>query len=134
MTLRYLTRDDSYVSLQYLFTISKHAITLSLYITKGAMYAAGNTEARSRGKAIRVLLIGLCVRARALACMWVRRRVGVCMSVSACSLANPARNAYAPCCDVICGPSDSTQFFDIISQRCNFRKKAIDHKMCFTFL
>ena len=48
-------------------------------------------------------------------CVRVSQRVGVCMRVHACSLANPACNAYAPCCDVICGPSGSTIFFDIIS-------------------
>jgi hypothetical protein len=30
-------------------------------------------------------------------------------------LANPACNAYAPYCNVICSPSVSTVFFDIIS-------------------
>ena len=48
-------------------------------------------------------------------CMWVPEREGVCMRIRAYSLANPARNAYAPYCDVICGPSMSTIFFDIIS-------------------
>ena len=49
------------------------------------------------------------------ACICVPGRVGVCMRIRAYSLANPARNAYAPYCDVICGPSVSTTFFDIIS-------------------
>jgi hypothetical protein len=42
-------------------------------------------------------------------------RVGVYMRVRACSLADPARNSYAPRCEVICGPYDATIFFDIIS-------------------
>ena len=56
-----------------------------------------------------VLHIGLCVHACACvrACMWVPGRVGVCMPISAYSLANPARNAYAPYCDIIWGPSVS---------------------------
>ena len=54
-----------------------------------------------------------CVRVRA--CMWVRGRVGVCMRINACCFANPACNAYAPYCGVICGPSGSTKFFDVIS-------------------
>jgi hypothetical protein len=35
--------------------------------------------------------------------------------VRACSLAYPACNAYTSYCDVICGPSGFTMFFDIIS-------------------
>jgi hypothetical protein len=35
----------------------------------------------------------------------VPERLGLCMRIRAYSLANPARNAYAPCCDVIYGPS-----------------------------
>ena len=42
-------------------------------------------------------------------------RVGVCMQVHACSLAHTACNWYAPYCDVICGFSGSTIFFDISS-------------------
>jgi hypothetical protein len=49
------------------------------------------------------------------ACMWLPGRVDVCMRIRAYSLANPARNAYAPCCDVNCDPSVSTTFFDVIS-------------------
>ena len=43
--------------------------------------------------------------------------VCVCMPMQACSLAYPACNSYAPYCDVICDPSGSTIFFDIISYR-----------------
>jgi hypothetical protein len=48
-------------------------------------------------------------------CMWVPGCVGVCMRIRAYSLPYPARKAYSPYCDVICGPSVSTIFFDIIS-------------------
>jgi hypothetical protein len=51
-----------------------------------------------------------CVRAR------VRRvpgRMGVCMRVRASSLAYPACNLCAPCCDVICGPPLSAIFFEM---------------------
>jgi hypothetical protein len=37
--------------------------------------------------------------------MWITCRVGLCMRIRACSLANPACNAYALYRDVICGPS-----------------------------
>jgi hypothetical protein len=37
------------------------------------------------------------------------------MHVRECSLAYPACNMYAPYCDIICGPSGSTIFFDITS-------------------
>jgi hypothetical protein len=57
------------------------------------------------------LLVCVCVRA----CMWIPGCVAACMRVRACSLANPACNAYAPYCDVICGPSVSATFVDIIS-------------------
>jgi hypothetical protein len=44
--------------------------------------------------------------------------------------ANPARNAYAPYCDVICVPSVSTPYFSTLShKRCDFRKKFIEYKM-----
>jgi hypothetical protein len=73
----------------------------------------------------------LCACLRVRACMWVPSCVGVCMRISACSLANPARNAYAPYCDVICGPWSPLYF----STRCDFRKKenVIKQKMCFLF-
>jgi hypothetical protein len=48
-------------------------------------------------------------------CMGVPGHVGMCMGIYACSLANPACNAYAPCCDIICGPLVATTFFNIIS-------------------
>jgi hypothetical protein len=57
-----------------------------------------------------------------------------CTCVRACSLAYPARNLYAPYCDVICGLSGSTTFFDIISETHYFRKKSTEHKLCFDFL
>jgi hypothetical protein len=39
------------------------------------------------------------------ACMRVPGSEGMCMRIRAYSLANPARDAYVPYCDVICGPS-----------------------------
>jgi hypothetical protein len=65
----------------------------------------------------------ICVCVRACVRVWLQGSVGVCMRVRACSLANPARNAHAPYCDVICGPSVSTTFFDIISQTVRFSEK-----------
>jgi hypothetical protein len=79
------------------------------------MYVQRNIEARLRiivavAKQY-VLLTGLCVRA----CMWVSGRVGVCMRIRAYTLANPARNVYAPYCEVICGPSVFSIFFGTVS-------------------
>jgi hypothetical protein len=84
------------------------------------MYALRNIEACSRNhccceKAVSIIYWSVCAYLRVRAYMRVPGRVGVCMRISAHSLANPARNAYAPCCHVICGPSVSTKFFDIIS-------------------
>ena len=70
----------------------------------------------------------VCVWARA--CLWLPGSVGVCMLVSACSLAYPAYNAYAPYCEVIFDPSFSTIFSDIISQTEKFSEKIIEHKIC----
>ena len=61
------------------------------------------------GKAINITYLCVCVVA--LACVEERGRV----QVRACSLAYPACNAYAPHCDVICGPSGATKFADIMS-------------------
>ena len=71
-----------------------------------------NNETRSPnhcccGKAISITSFCVCVNAWGCPSAWMR--------VRACSLAYPACNAYAPRCDVICGPSSSTIFFDIIS-------------------
>jgi hypothetical protein len=63
-------------------------------------------------------------------CVCVLGRVGVCIRVRVCSLAHPARNAYAPYCDVICCTPSSTTFFEIISQTARFsEKKVIERKM-----
>jgi hypothetical protein len=75
-----------------------------------------NIEARSRnhycrGKAVSITYLCLCVCGGG----GVPGRVGVYMCVRVCSIAYPARNAYAPYCDVICGPSGSTIYFNIIS-------------------
>ena len=60
-------------------------------------------------------------------CVWVPERVGVCMRISAYSLANPSRNAYAPYRDVA---SRSTLYFStLFHKRCDFRENVIEHKM-----
>ena len=86
--------------------------------TRQAIYVLCKNEARSRiivavekQKKNTYSCVCVCPHARE----HVPGRVGVCMSVHACSLAYPACNAYAPYCDVICGPSSPTTFFDIIS-------------------
>ena len=61
------------------------------------------------------ILVCVYVRARSRAFMRLPGRMGVWMRVRACNLAYPTCNSYAPYCDVICGFSGSTIFFDIIS-------------------
>jgi hypothetical protein len=50
-----------------------------------------------------------------------------------CSLAYPAFNAYAPYCDVICCPSGSTMFLDIIINGAVFGKKLLNVKCVLIF-
>jgi hypothetical protein len=103
-------------------------------ITRQAMYVQSNAEARSRNNSCEkvgsITYFCVCVGMHARACTWVSGRVDVCMRIRACSLANPACNAYAPYCDVICGPSVSATFFDIVINGAIFGKKVIQHKMC----
>ena len=82
-----------------------------------------------RGKAISIIYRSVC------ACVWVPGRMGVCMRIRAFSLVFPARDAYAPYCDVTVGPSVSCVFFDIISHAVRFSEKNVTgHKMCFDIL
>ena len=55
--------------------------------------------------------------------VWLPGRVGVCMPVRARSLTYPECNVYEPYCDVICGPTGSAIFFDIILQTARFSQK-----------
>ena len=105
---------------QFSHTLSqnpKPSTIMTLWFNKTGNVRITNIEARGlllcRGKPINItyLCVCVCVRARAR----VPERVGVCMRVHACSPACPACNAYAPYCDVICGPSGFTIFFEIIS-------------------
>ena len=52
-----------------------------------------------------------------------------CACACECSLAYPPCKAYASYCDVICGFSGSTIFFDIPHKRHDFREKGTEHKM-----
>jgi hypothetical protein len=58
-------------------------------------------------------------RVRQSLLLWKSNKCYICVCagarVRACSLAYQACKSYAPHCDVICGPSGSTIFFDIIS-------------------
>jgi hypothetical protein len=49
-------------------------------------------------------------------CTYMHGRETGRVGVRACNdFSYPVYNAYAPYCDVSCGPSDATIFFDIIS-------------------
>jgi hypothetical protein len=71
-----------------------NAINEVIKQTRQEMYVKRNIFAVEKQQ---ILLTVLCVRA----CMWVAGCEGVCMRISACSLANPACNAYAPYYDVM---------------------------------
>ena len=82
------------------------------------------------GKAISIISGSVCTCLCVCAFMWVHKRLCVCMCISACSPDNPACNAYAPYCYVICGPSVFTLFSKLSHKRHNFRKNIIEHKIC----
>jgi hypothetical protein len=83
-----------------------------------------------RGRATSITYWSVCACLCVRVCMWIPGIVSVCTPIRAHSLANRARNAYAPYCDVICGPPVSTTYLTLYHIRCNFRKKVIEHKMC----
>jgi hypothetical protein len=63
--------------------------------------------------------------------MRVPGRVGVCMRVRVCNLANPARKSYAPYCDVILAPLTQPNFAALSHKQHNLKKKIVtEHKMC----
>ena len=68
--------------------------------------------------------ICVCVCMRVYAYVWVPGLLGLCKRLFACSLAYRAFNAYAPYCDVICGSSCSTIYFDIISSMARFSERS----------
>jgi hypothetical protein len=68
------------------------------------------------------------------ACTWVSKRVDMCVRIRAYSLAIPARNAYAPCCDVICGPLSLHYIFRYcLINSAIFGKKLMNIKCVFLF-
>jgi hypothetical protein len=56
--------------------------------------------------------------------------VGMCMHMCAYSLAYTECDAYAPCCDVICGLLLHHMFRHYFINGMIFGKKVTDHKMC----
>ena len=81
------------------------------------------------GKAVIVLHIGL--RVHACSCVRAWGYPGAWACAWAYVLDNPACNAHAPYCEVICSPSGSPPTFSMLShKRCDFRRKVIKHKIC----
>ena len=66
--------------------------------------------------------------------MWVPERVALCVRLRAYSLANQARNAYAPCCEVICGPIGLHYIFrHYLINGAIFGKELLNVKRVFSF-
>jgi hypothetical protein len=109
-----------------------------LYETRQTMYVQRNIVAHLRiTVAVEkqyVLHICVCVCVCVCVCMQVfvhvPRCTDMCMHRHTRSLAYPACNSYVPYCDVICGPSVYTTFFNIISYTVLFSEKVIEHKRC----
>jgi hypothetical protein len=59
----------------------------------------------------------------------VPERVGLCMLVRACSLANSACIAYAPYCDIILIPLDLSKFSTFSHKRRDFLRKLVEYKI-----
>jgi hypothetical protein len=78
-------------------------------------------------KAIGIRYLYVC----SCACVRVPGSLGMFMRVRACSLAYPACNAYAPYCDVICGPSRANIFSTLSHKWREFSEKVSEQKMCF---
>jgi hypothetical protein len=69
----------------------------------------------------------------ARACVRVPERVGVCVRTRACNLANPARNAYAPYCDVMWPLWLHYIFRHYLINDAIFGKKSLNIKYMFQF-
>jgi hypothetical protein len=102
--------------------------------TRGSIYVKRNTDARSpnhryRVKAISTTYWSVC------ACILVPGRVGVCMCVSACSLANPAATSMRHNVKSFVAPLARTNFLALSHKWCNFREKGYwSWNLCFDFL
>jgi hypothetical protein len=81
------------------------------------------------------IFVCVCLCARARAFWRVPGRVGVCICVHAHRLAYPAYEAYAPCCDVICGRSGLHHIFRHLINGTIFgkKKKLLNTKSVFRF-
>ena len=64
------------------------------------------------------------------ACLWVLGRVGVCMRISACSLANRAATRMRHIVTSFVAPRSPSYFSVLSHKRCNLWKKGIEHKIC----
>ena len=83
---------------KYMFNVTLRRVHISLLPWKSNKY---------------YIFVCVCVCALAWLCACAQARV--CMLMRECSLAFQACNSYAPCCDVLCGPSGYTIISDIIS-------------------
>jgi hypothetical protein len=62
--------------------------------------------------------------------MWVPGRMGVCLRISACSLAFSTATRMRHIVTSFVAPRSPPHFSKLSHKRCSFRKKVIEHKMC----
>jgi hypothetical protein len=101
-------------------TIYNKTDNVSINSTWGAF-----TNHSCRGKAIRVTYLSAIVCARVRMCGYRGAWAYACTHWRTCRLAQPAYNAYKPYWDVICGPSGSITFCDIITLTARFSEKML---------
>jgi hypothetical protein len=81
-------------------------------------------------KSMKCYFWSVCAWLSVRACMSVPGQVGVCMQISACSLANPAVTRMRHVVTSFVAPRSPLYFSTLSHIWCDFRKNVIEYKMC----